>query len=75
MFTGLAAHIVSSKVLPLESSKKLPLETLDGVDLVSGQVFSSKVKDEDREEQEEGRGEGGAKLGGFFSSFAFCTGR
>ena len=65
MFTGPAAQIVSSKMLPLE--------TLDGVDFVSGQVFSSKVLFEDKEEQEEGRGEGGATLGGVFSSFIFCT--
>ena len=69
MFSGLAAQAVSSKVL-------LRLEVWD---FVSGWVdtlaISSKVLVEAKEEQEEGRGEGGATFKGFFSScIIFCTG-
>ena len=66
MFSWLDAHAVSSKVL-------LRLEVWD---FVSGWVdtlaISSKVLVEAKEEQEEGRGEGGATFTGFFSSCIFC---
>ena len=69
MFSGLAAQAASSKVL-------LRLEVRD---FVSGSADtlanSSKVLVEAKEEQEEGRGEGGATFKGFFSScIIFCTG-
>ena len=69
MFSWLDAHAVSSKVL-------LRLEVRD---FVSGSADtlanSSKVLVEAKEEQEEGRGEGGATFTGFFSScIIFCTG-
>ena len=66
MFSGLAAQAVSSKVLVKEL-----------LDFVSGWfatlVISSKVLLEVKEEQDEGRGEGGATLKGFTFG-TFCTG-
>ena len=66
VFSGLAAQAVSSKVLVKEL-----------LDFVSGWfatlVISSKVLLEVKEEQDEGRGEGGATLKGFTFG-TFCTG-